>query len=308
MRFRPSSRQLEYLVALAELRHFGRAARRCSVSQPTLSVQLQQMEDRLGTRLIERTPGAVALTPAGEKAVALARQALAALDEMAAIASGGEAALGGRLRLGAAPTFGPYFLPHLLPVLHARYPALEIFIREERPHLLEEAIVDGEIDCAIGPEPRRGDRFTFSRLMDEDLFLGLPASHPLAKETSVPVAALAAERMMTLGRGHRLNESVRALAGQAGTPLREDYEGTSLDALRQMVSIGMGVTLFPALYAASEFARHDDVVLRRLAGRRLTRTVGLFWRSGTLRQHHFDTLAALSAGVAAGLELPGGKP
>ena len=299
MRFRPSARQLEYLVALADLRHFGRAAKRCAVSQPTLSVQLRQIEERLGTSLFERDSAPVTLTPAGERTVALARDILAALDAMAAAASGGEANLGGRLRLGAAPTFGPYFLPRLLPVLHGRYPSLEIFIREEQPALLEEAIAEGETDCAIGPDPHQGDRLTFVRLMEEELFLGLPADHRLASMSAIPVSELSGERMMTLGRGHRLNENVRALALEAGAALREDYEGTSLDALRQMVAIGMGLTLFPAHYAASEFGREDAVVLRPLAGRRPVRTIGLFWRRGSVRDGHFRALASICMEVVS---------
>ncbi|MCB1425095.1 MAG: hydrogen peroxide-inducible genes activator [Zhengella sp.] len=299
MRFRPTARQLEYLVALADLRHFGRAARRCAVSQPTLSVQLRQIEQRLGAPLFERDAGPVALTPAGEKAVALAREILAAMDAMAAAVTGGETSLGGRLRLGAAPTFAPYFLPRLLPVLHGRYPDLEIFIREEQPARLEESITEGETDCAMGPDPHQADRLVFVRLMEEELFLGLPADHPLASRPEIPVARLAGERMMTLGRGHRLNENVRALALQAGALLREDYEGTSLDALRQMVSIGMGLTLFPAHYAASEFRRQDSVVLRPLAGPKLTRTIGLFWRRGSVRESHYRILADICMEVAA---------
>lgn len=308
MRFRPTARQLEYLVALADLRHFGRAARHCAVSQPTLSVQLRQIEERLGTNLFERDTGPVALTPAGEKAVALAREILAAMDAMAAAASGGEASLGGRLRLGAAPTFGPYFLPRLLPVLHGRYPSLEIFVLEEQPARLEEAIGDGGIDCAIGPDPHQGDRLAFVRLMEEELFLGLPADHPLAALPDIPVERLAGERMMTLGRGHRLNENVRALALEAGAALREDYEGTSLDALRQMVSIGMGLTLFPAHYAASEFGRQDSVVLRPLAGPCLTRTIGLFWRRGSVRESHYRVLADVCMEVTAAATATTGLP
>lgn len=308
MRFRPTARQLEYLVALADLRHFGRAARRCAVSQPTLSVQLRQIEERLGTNLFERDTAPVTLTPAGERTVALARDILAALDGMAATASGGEANLGGRLRLGAAPTFGPYFLPRLLPVLHGRYPALEIFIREEQPALLEAAIAEGETDCAIGPDPHQGDRLTFVRLMEEELFLGLPADHPLAALPEIPAGRLAGERMMTLGRGHRLNENVRSLALEAGAALREDYEGTSLDALRQMVSIGMGLTLFPAHYAASEFGRQDSVVLRPLAGQRPTRTIGLFWRRGSVRESHYRVLAAICMEIAAANPAGGQAP
>lgn len=133
MPFRPRHRQLEYVVALAETGHFGAAAKRCNVSQPTLSVQIALLEDQLGTPLFDRTRGRVIPTAIGERVIASARAVLQALDDIVATAATGADNLGGLIRLGVAPTFGPYFLPHLLPVLHRRYPGLQIYIREERP-------------------------------------------------------------------------------------------------------------------------------------------------------------------------------
>lgn len=288
MPFRPSPRQLEYLIAIGETGHFGAAARLCHVSQPTLSTQMQLLEEQLGAVLIDRSPGRARLTPTGEQVIVLARTALASLDEIVGVARHSAGQLGGLLRLGVAPTFGPYYLPHLLPHLHGVYPDLEIYIREERPHVLETTVVDGSIDCALAPQPENRDRLEYRELLVETLYLGMASDHPLAKVKKVQADMLAGERMLTLGPGHRLSQNVRALCVESGAVLREEYEGTSLDALRQMVSIGMGLSLFPDLYAASEFARREEqVVLRQIANWPLTRSVGLYWRRGHVRGAQF---------------------
>lgn len=305
MSFRPSPRQLEYLLAIGETGHFGAAARLCHVSQPTLSTQLSLLEEQLGAMLIDRSPGRARLTPIGEKVIVLARTALASLDEIVGVARHSAGQLGGLLRLGVAPTFGPYYLPHLLPHLHAAYPYLEIYIREDRPHVLESTAAEGSIDCALAPQPEDRERLEYRELMVETLYLGMASDHPLAQATEVRAGMLAGERMLTLGPGHRLSQNVRALCAESGAILREKYEGTSLDALRQMVSIGMGLSLFPELYAASEFARREEqVVLRRIADWPLTRSVGLFWRKGHVRSAHFqrfgDECKRIADGAAAG--------
>jgi LysR family hydrogen peroxide-inducible transcriptional activator len=303
MPFRPSSRQLEYLIAVVETGHFRDAARACNVSQPTLSMQLQLLEKQLGTKLIDRSPGRAAPTPSGTRVVGLARGVLASLDEIVAVARDSSGNLGGLLRLGVAPTFGPYFMPHLLPRLHQSYSELEIYIREDRPAMLEKAAGAGEIDCGLAPKPAGHERLHYRELLMEPLYLGIPSEHPLARKKTILTSALAGERMLTLGTGHQLNQSARTLSQEAGAILREDYEGTSLDALRQMVSIGMGLSLFPAWYAASEFAkREDQVVLRRIADRQLSRSVGIYWREGHVREAQFETLADICAAVAADVE------
>ena len=135
MRHRPSPRQLDYFIALAETLHFGQAAARCHVSQPTLSVQFKLLEELLGTALFEKGGGGVCLTAAGERLLPLARQALENLDEIVTAAKAGRDNLGGLIRMGVSPTFGPYFMPYLLPILKTEFPLLELYIREDRPNL-----------------------------------------------------------------------------------------------------------------------------------------------------------------------------
>ncbi|CAN0586167.1 unnamed protein product, partial [Laminaria digitata] len=211
-------------------------------------------------------PGKAELTPLGIRVIELARAALSTLDEIAGIAAGASGNLGGLIRLGVVPTFGPYFMPYLLPRLHEQYPDLELYIREDRPTLLEASVIDGSSDCALAPAPVESERFVFRELIVEELLLGMPADHRLASAPSIAPQMLQGERMLSLGSGHRLNDSVQELCRASGAVRREGYEGTSLDAVRQMVSIGMGLSLFPEFYAASEFSRQSSVVLRRIEG------------------------------------------
>ena len=298
MPYRPTHRQLEYLVALGETGHFGEAARRCNVSQPTLSVQLALLEKQLGATLIDRMPGQVAPTPVGAEIIAAARIVLHGLDEIRALAASSKGNLGGSLRLGVVSSFGPYFLPYLLPELHREHRDLKVYIREDRPRLLERAVLEGETDCALGQIPDQEELFAFRHICRERIYLGVPKEHPLARLQRVPVSALKGERLLTLGPGHRLLDDVRQLATISGAMLAEDYEGSSLDALRQMVSIEMGLSLFPELYVRSEFAREQNVRLLTLDGWSGERQIGFFWRKSSARGGHFEALAQLGKAVA----------
>ncbi len=301
MPFRPSHRQLEYLVAVADCRHFGDAARKCHVSQPTLSVQLALLEKQLGVALIDRARGDIAPTHIGERIVASARNILKDLDDISTLSKTSLTNLGGMIRLGVVPTFGPYFLPHFLPLLHGQYRDLQIYVREDRPLVLEEEVSKGSIDCALGPRPMPDDAFAFVPTCEEAIFLGVPKDHRLAMHDKVQAKQLKGETLLTLGRGHRLLENVRELARVSGATLAENYEGTSLDALRQMVSIEMGLSLFPELYARSEFSRESNVKLVRIEGWKARRTIGFFWRKGSARASHFQELADMGKTVAAEL-------
>lgn len=299
MPFRPSHRQLEYLVTLGETGHFGEAARRCHVSQPTLSVQVALLEKQLGVTLIDRMTGQVVPTPVGVEIIAAAKVILSGLDEIRALATGSKSNLGGAIRLGVAPSFGPYFLPYLLPSLHLQYPELKIYIREDRPRQLEKAVLQGETDCGLGPIPSANDGFTSLQICRERILLGVPKAHRLAAFDTIAAEELRGERLLTLGPGHRLMDEVRRLADMSGAVLAEEYEGSSLDAIRQMVSIEMGLSLFPELYVRSEFAKEDGIKLLTIEGWPGIRDIGFFWRQSSARGSHFEALAGLGRSVAA---------
>ncbi len=305
MAYRPTARQLEYLVALSETGHFGEAARKCHVSQPTLSAQFKLLEDQLGVALMDRGGGSVTPTPAGEALVPLARQALETLDEIVVSATARIGGLGGLIRLGVSPTFGPYFLPHVLPRIKAEFPDLELYIREDRPALLQAELLAGTLDCLLVPGPVLTDQMDLNGLCEEEILLGLPAGHELAAHDPVPMKELASERLLTLGQGYRLFDETQALCQASGADLREDYEGTSLDAVRQMVSIGMGLSLFPAGYISSEFGKEDRVVARRIEGFQMVRQLVFAWRRGSIRRPHYETLAGLARSAIADVGIAG---
>ncbi|GAA0771649.1 LysR family transcriptional regulator [Roseibium denhamense] len=305
MPFRPSARQLEYFSALAEVLHFGKAADKCNVSQPTLSSQFKLLEESLETVLVERSAGVVSLTAAGERLLPMARQVLENLDEFVLAAKAGQGNLGGLIRLGVSSTFGPYFMPYLLPILKQAYPGLELYIREDRPGLLEEQLRSGVLDCVMTPDITRSDQIEDRILCHEAVVLAVPRTHPLAGVGVIPVSMLRGEKLLSLGQGFRLHNDVQELARAAGAEFRQDYEGTSLDAVRQMASIGMGLALFPAAYVASEFGKEPNLLLKRVEGVPLNRTMSLAWRKGSSRAGHFEKLLSLSREAVLSMQIDG---
>lgn len=301
---RPSLRQLEYLVAIVECRHFGEAAKAVAVSQPTLSIQIKALEDSIGTQLLERGRNNVAPTPAGEIVVERARDILLQVDDLIAAVQQERNNLGGLIRLGTAPTIGPYLLPMIVPRLHAAYPALKIHIREALPSRLEELVTDGSIDLALSALPARDPRLASSELIEERLLIGLARDHPLAALKSIRPERLAGEKFLTLGRGHRLYDHVERLAARHGAEVLEDYEGTSLDALRQMVALGMGLSVFPEHYAASEISSDPSVVVRPLKATMLVRTIGFFWRPTAARTADYAALVAFASDALRAARTP----
>ncbi|WP_417671837.1 LysR substrate-binding domain-containing protein [Roseibium sp.] len=305
MPYRPSPRQLEYFIAVAETGHFGDAAARCNVSQPTLSAQLKLMEDSLGVVLIDRGGGVVKPTPVGENLLGLARKTLETLDEMVLQAGARIGQMGGLVRLGVAPTFGPYFMPYLLARLYREWPGLELYIREERPDILQSMLEEGALDCILTPArlvPEKMEAVVFCR---EEVLLGVCAHEALAGKESLELADLKGQTLLTMGPGYKLYEEVIALARATGGQPREDYQGTSLDALRQMISIGMGISLFPACYIHSEFPKEENVSLHSIANFPMRRELTIAWRRGSVRAHHYAKFAEQARQVASELKIPG---
>lgn len=305
MSFRPTPRQLDYFVALADTLHFRKAAEKCNVSQPTLSSQFKLLEDQLGVTLVDRGSGGISLTATGERLLPLARQALEHLDEIVTVAQVGQSNLGGLIRLGVSPTFGPYFMPFLLPILKRDFPDLELYIREDRPSLLEEGLLAGRLDCVITPGVSATNLLVSRILCHEDVSLAVPTSHPLAGLETIPVELLRGEKLLSLSRGYHLHNDVQLLARAAGADFLTDYEGTSLDALRQMVSMGMGLALFPAAYIASEFGKEPDLLLKKVEGVPMERLMYLVWRRGSSRNGHYENLLELAQMAVSDMHIEG---
>jgi LysR family hydrogen peroxide-inducible transcriptional activator len=289
----PSFRQLEYLVALAETRHFRRAAERCNTTQPTLSEQIKSLEERLGAQLIERRRSGILLTPIGAQITDVARRILRDTGEIRLIAAGGDQTLSGVLRLGVPSTIGPYLLPHIVPSLHRAYPELKLYVREDLPQILPRALEAGDYDLIITPLPVRGEELYTVELFREPLFLTVGADHALAQRERVEKSDLEGQVILTLGPGHQLHDVVHALCQEFRALIRRDYEGTSLDMLREMAITGLGITFMPGLYARRELVNDTNLKLLQLHGRFIYRTIGMAWRKSTARHLTFEKLAGL---------------
>jgi LysR family hydrogen peroxide-inducible transcriptional activator len=298
-------RELEYLVAVADHHHFGRAAEACNVSQPTLSVQLKKLEQELGIALVERTPRHVMLTAAGERVVERSR---VILDEAAAIKALARQATdpeGGTLRLGLFPTLAPYLLPHVVPALHERYPNLELLLIEEKTEVVLDQLRAGRLDVGILALPITGEQLHQQSLFTEDFVLAVPAGHPLA-EAGGPVdpSVLAGEQVLLLEEGHCLRDQALSVCRLTGASERRGFRATSLETLRQMVAAGVGITLLPALAVRPPVPPSDDIVLLRFTDPVPQREVAMLWRSTSVYQDLLpgmgDLIGKLATQVAAG--------
>lgn len=298
MSAQPTLRQLRYLIALGDHASFTRGAAAVGVSQPSFSQQIQLVEALLGGRVVERGASKTILTPLGREAVASARRVLAEVAAFEALAERRGNTLSGTIRLGVSPTLGPYILPQLVAQLHATSPDLRVHVREGLPNMLVELLADGTHDVILVQLPIDDRGLHVERLFREPLFLAMATDDPLKKQSEIAVRDLEGRGLLTLQPQYRMSEQVAALADQAGAHVLRDYEGTSLDAIRQMAGMGMGLALLPRLYVRQEIRGGDDVVVRPFAGGRQYREIGLVWRAGAGRAPAFLTLAQLLRNVA----------
>ena len=288
-----SLRQMRYLIALEETRHFREAAESCGISQPSLSVQIKTMEDALGLTLVERGRGPVRLTLAGREVARRARDILDAAQGILDLSVTLKSGLGGTIRLGTSATLGPYLMPHVVSNLRASHPDLRIYIREAAPRDLLRELHDGVHDLILTQLPVSGATLSQARLFREPLAVAMPAEHPLAARETLDSDDLTDKTILSLSPAYALYDMISALCVETGAHLSRDYEGTSLDALRQMVAMNMGLTFLPALYVESEIqGRARDVVTRPFRGRRFARSIGLVWRASSGAAPAYERLAA----------------
>jgi LysR family hydrogen peroxide-inducible transcriptional activator len=276
-------RDLRYLVALADTRHFGRAAERCNVTQPTLSAQLKKLEDFLGVTLVERQPRNVALTEVGERIVSRARRVLQDSDDIVAIARASRDPLAGVLKVAFIPTLGPYLLPIVTPPLRKRLPKLQLMLYEYQTEPLLEHLRAGDIDLGILALGVDTDGFETRALADEAFTLAMPSTHPLAKKAHVRTDDLAGETLLLLEDGHCLRDQALDVCSRVAVHEAEDFRATSLETLRQMVAAGHGVTLLPELATRGPFANAKNLVVKPFAKPVPHRTLGGVWRRSSTR-------------------------
>lgn len=295
---RPTLRQLEYIVAVAECERFGEAARVLNVSQPTLSAQIAEVEAELGIDVFERGRHGAIPTPVGQELIERAKQILGLVRDFKALAKRGAGSLTGRVELGVLPSIGPYFLPQATRILHAEFPELRLAVREERTVDLDTALREGLVDVIISTEPDHPDCASMA-LFEEDIWISAAPDHPLSAGSGpIGIEELRGEDLLALGHGHRLSKIVERVARESGAHVNTDYRGTSLDAVRQMATMGAGLACLPTLYAIAEARRDPALIVRRLNHDPSKRMISLFWRDSSPLEKVFQTMGLILRDVA----------
>ncbi|MFT3896848.1 MAG: DNA-binding transcriptional regulator OxyR [Thermomonas sp.] len=271
-------RDLKYLVALADHRHFGKAADASFVSQPTLSTQIKKLEEELGVALVERAPRKVMLTPVGREVVERARKIIAEVDQMGEVARRSRDPEAGTVRLGLFPTLGPYLLPHVVPRIRRRFPQLELLLVEEKSDVLLRRLREGALDAALLALPLHDDQLHAEFLFEEPFLLAVPESHPLAARGSLALDDLSSQTLLLLEDGHCLRDQALDVCRTAGAGENGGFRATSLETLRQMVAANVGVTLLPSLAVKPPVAQSDAIRLLPFHDPQPSRRIAMAWR------------------------------
>lgn len=279
--------------------HFGRAAAASFVSQPALSAQVRELERRLGVELVERSPRRVLLSAAGAAIVDHSRRILRDVDDLVDAAEGFSGDLSGALHLGAIPTVAPYLLAAIVPIVHDRYPGIELHLHEHRTASLVDQLRAGDIDLALLAPPIDGTDLHLEAIIDDPFVLAMPTGHPLADNVGpLRLADLRRHRILLLNEGHCLRDQTIAVCALADTPTAE-VQATSLATLTQMVAGGLGITLLPTMAVDVEARAGAGIEVRSFRDPPPHRVVSLAWRRSSPRGADYEALARhLAAGLA----------
>jgi LysR family hydrogen peroxide-inducible transcriptional activator len=292
-------RDLKYLVTVAELKHFGKAAERCHVSQPTLSMQLKKLEETLGATLFERTSRQVMLTRLGEQVVAEAKAALAACERMAELARQAEDPERGELALGIFPTLAPYLLPLMMPALSSRFPRLSLRLAEEKTDQLILGLESGSLDAALLALPVLSPALEAEMVFDEPFVLAVSSNHALAKKKRIQLSDLDGQSLLLLDEGHCLREQALEVCQHVGASESQSFRATSLETLRHMVAAGGRITLMPSLAV-----QPDHGIVYIPFARPPWRRIALCWRRSSHQQPLMKRLAsAIKQSLPASLHI-----
>jgi LysR family hydrogen peroxide-inducible transcriptional activator len=286
-------RDLRYLVALAEHKHFGRAASASFVSQPTLSTQIRKLEDELGVALVERTPRKVLLTEVGREIAQRAREVLNEVEQIRAAAQRTRDPESGTVRLGIFPTLGPYLLPHVIPAIRRRFPRLELLLTEEKTEVVLKLLREGRLDAGILALPIHDAQLHEEFLFEEDFVLAVPEGHALATRGPLKLTDLAEQNLLLLEDGHCLRDQALEVCQMAGANERSGFRATSLETLRQMVAAGVGITLLPVLSVKPPVAPSADIRLIEFRGNVPSRRIAMVWRKSSAISAFLKQLAGL---------------
>lgn len=289
--------EMRYIVALADSGHFGQAARACFISQSTLSSQIKKLEEFLGVTLFDRSLKTVTPTDIGREIIESARLIVQEANHIRELARSSHSPMSRDVRLGVIPTLGPYYLPRILPWLHDTFPALRLMLREEMtPHLLAD-LACGRLDAGLLILPLKDPTLECIPLFVEPFFAAVPADHPLAENTTISVSELAQANLLLLEEGHCLRDQALDIC-QMERPENEEMRATSLETLRQMIALGYGVTLIPALAGDTPQDYRNRLRIIPLDTAGAARTVGLVWRR---RSHLTPTMSRLAEALKSNL-------
>lgn len=295
---RPTLRQMQYLVAVCDTGRFSEAAKRLHVSQPSLSAQIADIEAELGVTLVERGRHGAVMTPVGTAIVERARLILRDTEDLRAAALEAQTSFAGRLKLGVLPSIGPYLLPAATKLLHAKFPHMRLSVREEKTTDLEAHLVSGLFDIIISTAQDHPSHLS-THLFDEELWACAAPDDPMSSSTEpLSMTALKDCELLSLGPGHRLSQQISAIARKAGGKISEEYQGTSLDATRQMAIMGAGIAILPSLYVKREAQRDKDIAIRPIDDKLARRTISLIWRKGSPLTSRFEDVAKTLKQVA----------
>lgn len=290
-------RDLKYLVALMDHKHFGQAAEACFVSQPTLSTQIKKLEDELGVPLVERSSRHVMLTDVGLEIASRARAVLDEVNQMRELARRTRDPEAGTIRMGIFPTLAPYLLPHVIPQLRKRFPKLTLLLTEEKTEEVLRRLRDGRLDAAVLALPVADSALHEEFLFEEQFLLAVPDTHAIAKRKKITGADLDGLDLLLLEDGHCLREHALAVCRLSGADEQSGFRATSLETLRQMVGSGVGITLMPALAVQPPVAPMPGLRLLRFSADPPSRRIGLVWRRSSAFSPFLKRMAKVLAAV-----------
>lgn len=273
-------RDLSYLIAVADLRSFGKAAEQCFITQPTLSTQIKKLEEELGIQLFERTNKKVLPTELGEQVIASARRILKEVDVIKEHAATAQDPLAGNFRLGAFPTLASYLFPQLVPEIKQALPRIRLILIEEKTDQLLEKLRSGQIDAALLALPVNEDFLATEILFEDEFLLAVASDHALADKTVVEQRDLDGHTLLLLDEGHCLRGQALQVCHTLSVDEEQDFRATSLETLRQMVRAGTGITFMPKIAVSEEDAGIRYLPFRSPAP---SRTIGLVWRKTSAR-------------------------
>ncbi|MCK7592751.1 DNA-binding transcriptional regulator OxyR [Pseudomarimonas salicorniae] len=294
-------RDLRYLVALADHKHFGRAAEACFVSQPTLSTQLKKLEEELGVALVERAPRRIMLTPVGREVADRARRILSDVEQLREAARRATDPEAGAVRIGLFPTLGPYLLPHVVPPIRKRFPKLELLLVEEKTEVILRMLREGRLDAGILALPVGDDQLHVEPLFEEPFVLAVPELHRLAKAGPLRLEDIANESLLLLEEGHCLRDQALDVCHLAGAEEKAEFRATSLETLRQMVAANVGITLLPVLAVKPPVPRSPAIELVPFQGTAPSRRIAMIWRRSSALDGFLGKLAEVMRDLPAEL-------